>query len=587
MAMYAPIPEDDLETPRRAAIPEAPVTARPLPRRDAPPAAPQTAPSPAPRQALPTGGGDDSSWIPPDELERQNIAAHKELGKDYNPKRFVTTEFLPEIAKAARTTIEDMFGISSRGQAVQAERPDVVSLASGRGAATTQEIQAANKAVDPRSELSPSERSVARLNATWMYHLEKGDPAGAKTAAAQQVLYLKKMLSQLSAVGQVAIENNDMPGLARVLTRAYDEVPDGQRLEAKPTKDGLDLTLVDDATGKLTELGEQGLDMLMEILTGLGNGTTLFRAIGALEQRDEVDPLKRREREVKADELEVRARTAQEKLNPPAPPEGAEAVFAQLGDNFNKAIGNRTISANDFKELEGLFEESGAAWEGATGEQKDQLMQTAAMLRLGNRLIPPAQAVNYAYEMYAVDKGEDGTKEVKPNVRIEGGQIRIGNSPPLNADPEFVLRALDTLGVELNKQRDNHPAPPRPDRSEPVVPERSAYDQSIIDRETGNAAPREGAATVRRRGRDNTDHIPLGDVPGIIGDAARGAAGRLGEAIGSTGPTPRNQGRADARERGRLMGQLRTLNPDLTVEQVRAMSVEQLRAEIERLGGER
>jgi hypothetical protein len=293
--------------PRPTAIPETPMLNRVVPA----PAPQQAAPAPArpaprqaaPRQALPTGNGNESGWLDPEEAERQNIAAHKELGKDYNPKRFVTDEFLPEIARAVRTTVESMFGIGGEGQAVPAERPNVAGLARGEGAATRRDVEAAKAAVDPQNNLPPHLRSMAAFNASYMFHMANGDVGKAKQSAAQYALYTKRLLAQLGPMAQVAIERGDMRSLARLLQEGYAEIPDGKRLEAKPTEDGLDLTLVDH-NGKVTKLGEQGIDMLSQIATGMSDGTLWLREMGALEQRQEVDPA-----------AEQRARVAQMKLD--------------------------------------------------------------------------------------------------------------------------------------------------------------------------------------------------------------------------------------------------------------------------------
>jgi hypothetical protein len=298
MAMYAPIPEDDLETPRRAAIPEAPIPPRPQRPAPAPAPAPRQAAQPAPRQAIP-GAGDESNWLPPDEAERQNAAAHKELGKDYNPKRLATTEFMPEIAKAVRTTVQSMFGIGGEGQAVPAERPDTDGYARGKGAAPSEDVKAARKAVNPDGKLSPAEETLALYKGTYLYYAAQGDMRKANEAVTSLALHAKRTLMQLGALGEAAIAAGDKKALIQILRAANDLTPDGTTLTAKETKNGLDLRLTD-INGKLTENGEAGMDMLMELVGGLQNGTAWLRSMGALEKADDPRDVELKDRQRQA-----------------------------------------------------------------------------------------------------------------------------------------------------------------------------------------------------------------------------------------------------------------------------------------------
>ena len=252
------------------------------PRQETLPQRREAAPQPR-QQALPDAAPHDpnegSGWLPPDEMERQNKRAHAELGKNYDPKRLLSVNLTSEVARIGARAVQETFGI---GAGAVPEDGNVQALASNAGAPTAADMRLAKQTVDPNNELPPHLQSAAAANGLYLYHLAKGDPAGAKKAAESTVMYVRKVMHQIGPMIQAALEDGNMDRAAKLFELLYDEVPDGRRLEAiKKGEDKLELKFYDE-DDNLTEQGEFVMNQLFEIATGLQNGTVWFRELGAM-----------------------------------------------------------------------------------------------------------------------------------------------------------------------------------------------------------------------------------------------------------------------------------------------------------------
>ncbi len=213
-----------------------------------------------------------------------------------------------KVKTAADTSNEPGAGVRApldpdlRNEAIDAGMKQIASLFSGKGAiadadpdrranveafarhsdtATAQDMREADQAIDPKGELAPHLRSMARLNAAYDFWTKKGDPVKAAKVAASMMDYSRKVAMSGGATIQALIEKGNLAGAAKTAERVYDEMPNGNKLEMKPTKDGRAVEYkVFDPDGKPTDGGRLAINEFMRMATGLQDGTLWFQTMG-------------------------------------------------------------------------------------------------------------------------------------------------------------------------------------------------------------------------------------------------------------------------------------------------------------------
>jgi hypothetical protein len=130
------------------------------------------------------------------------------------------------------------------------------AYAQGAGAADATDMQAAQKAVDPKSEMGESERNLAALSAVYQFKMGRGDVVGAQRAAFSMIQYYRQASQRYAAIAAAAAEHGDVTGAAKAAMKAYSNIPDGKDFKVTAAKGGkLSYSFTDEKTGKVVSQG--------------------------------------------------------------------------------------------------------------------------------------------------------------------------------------------------------------------------------------------------------------------------------------------------------------------------------------------
>jgi hypothetical protein len=163
--------------------------------------------------------------------------------------------------------------------AVQINPDGVKALHHDVGAASPEDIKTLQTTVDPQGQLPPELRQIAVYNALQQYWTNRGDPQKADRMAWGMLQAAKRAASQY---GAVALAIDDPKKRAEVIAKGYNElVPDGNTMKITGSSpQGVKFQMVDPA-GKITEQGSLAMDDMIQLATGMVNGTqTLQSMIG-------------------------------------------------------------------------------------------------------------------------------------------------------------------------------------------------------------------------------------------------------------------------------------------------------------------
>jgi hypothetical protein len=210
-------------------------------------------------------------------------AAYENTDPDdgYDPRDLVNVEGARRAVAGGLKFGQRMLGAETHHAAVpEAARinPDGVrALATNAGAPRREEIAVVDQTIDPKGQLPPELREIARYNAVYQYWSARGEPQKADRAAWSMLSAAKRAASQY---GAAALAVDDPVKRAEIIAKGYNQlVPDGNTLEIKgKSGDGVKFEL-HDAQGRVTEKGALAIDDMVQMATGMVNGTEYLRSM--------------------------------------------------------------------------------------------------------------------------------------------------------------------------------------------------------------------------------------------------------------------------------------------------------------------
>ena len=129
--------------------------------------------------------------------------------------------------------------LSAKPEAIETKpkkNQDRVNVATGEGAMSNDEIKQIDKVIDPENKMAPHELKAKRLVTAYNHFAEKGETEKAARVAKGIIAHNKIASQTLGKLAQVALEKGDLTSASKLLTDAYNEVPDGKSIEVQPGK---------------------------------------------------------------------------------------------------------------------------------------------------------------------------------------------------------------------------------------------------------------------------------------------------------------------------------------------------------------
>jgi hypothetical protein len=138
----------------------------------------------------------------------------------------------------------------------------------GAGAASVAEMDAVRKAIDPKGEMSESERNLAALAHVYEWNLKQNNPQGAQRAAASMVQYYRQVSDRYKAIAAVAAQNGDVDGAMAAALKAHANIPDGKDMKLIKNRDGsVTYSFTDVQSGKTIEKGIASPEDILKYVT--------------------------------------------------------------------------------------------------------------------------------------------------------------------------------------------------------------------------------------------------------------------------------------------------------------------------------
>jgi len=195
---------------------------------------------------------------------------------DYDPTPLVDVEGARQAVEGGLRFTQRMLGLEAHHAAVPgAVQPDgnaLKGLAHGVGAASPEEKQLIRKTIDPQGKLSPELAEIASYNALYKYYKSRGEDGKADRAASSMLMAAKQAATQY---GAAALAQSDPRKRAEIIALGYNRlVPDGKsmKITGSDKSGGVKFEVVD-PSGKLTEKGAMAVDDIMQLATGMVDGT--------------------------------------------------------------------------------------------------------------------------------------------------------------------------------------------------------------------------------------------------------------------------------------------------------------------------
>lgn len=141
-------------------------------------------------------------------------------------------------------------GLHQPGTALR-QPANAQSYLRGRGAAGPMLTQAVLDRVDPKHQLSESQRTMAAYSAVHQYYMQKGEPDKAKKAAAALLQQHRINAGHYNALARAALEGGKIDDAARLATKSYANIPSGKDLQIQNIDGRIVATATDEATGKV------------------------------------------------------------------------------------------------------------------------------------------------------------------------------------------------------------------------------------------------------------------------------------------------------------------------------------------------
>ena len=136
--------------------------------------------------------------------------------------------------------------------------------------ATMNQMDKLKDQVDPKHQYSESERTMGAMAALWQWKLGHGDTVGAEESAAGMVAYYKMMFNRYESVTEACTKKGDTNGVCTAAVKAYEQVPDGQKLDVSKDAKGNIQTTVMGEDGKVVRHQVMSPDQVLKWVTGGG-----------------------------------------------------------------------------------------------------------------------------------------------------------------------------------------------------------------------------------------------------------------------------------------------------------------------------
>jgi hypothetical protein len=157
---------------------------------------------------------------------------------------------------------------SNQNQAVARQQ-----LMNGEGIPTDQEVQAIDKAVDPKGQLDTSMANIAGLESMYRYYSAQGNGAQANAVAAEMLRYTQMTAAKYGSEAYNEMHRGDMQKGLDTLVKGYDQVPDGRSATAKLNPDGSATVTQKDMNGKPINQMTASPEQIFNAAVGLKNGS--------------------------------------------------------------------------------------------------------------------------------------------------------------------------------------------------------------------------------------------------------------------------------------------------------------------------
>lgn len=143
---------------------------------------------------------------------------------------------------------------------------------------TTGQMEQLKDKVDPGHTLSDAERTSAVFAGMWQYNLKRGDTHGAEQAAAAMVNYQAAQFNRYKAIAEAAASKGDPDTAINAAVKAYEQVPDGQKIDVKKDDKGNYSYSLTDENGKTMQRQVMSPDQVLSWMTrgGIPNFTQLM-----------------------------------------------------------------------------------------------------------------------------------------------------------------------------------------------------------------------------------------------------------------------------------------------------------------------
>lgn len=196
-----------------------------------------------------------------------------------------------------RTFFPDEEGAVETGDTTLRRQERQTAFARNVGELTTEERQVVDDTVDPRRQLSPTERRIAGMNGLYEYFINKGDLKSAQKYAGAMLMVAKRHVAEMGAYAEAAYERGDLRTMGKAMSSGMDAWPDGRSVQfGRPTRDGqVPYKLIGD-DGEMTEEGLLRANDMLRIATGMQNGTAVLNQMaGVLRGKSAAEFRKERE----------------------------------------------------------------------------------------------------------------------------------------------------------------------------------------------------------------------------------------------------------------------------------------------------
>lgn len=152
------------------------------------------------------------------------------------------------------------------------------AVAPGEGPPTQQEVEGMYKVVDPNNELSEGLKTVYAMKKGYEFYMERGQPEKAAKFAAGVIQYSNLMSKQFGVAAVEAAKGGDQDGMVQYAIKAYDAIPDGLSVDAKPVEGGMQVTRTDE-DGEVVDQHLLTPQQIFQMATGISHGSGYFEAL--------------------------------------------------------------------------------------------------------------------------------------------------------------------------------------------------------------------------------------------------------------------------------------------------------------------